>query len=233
MKNLMLISLAVMVSLVQLNAQEETVDTKYIIGGAFSYLHQTNNAINANNFLIGVPNPNTGSYDVESTYSVFSFSPYVGRVITSRWTLGLSLDLRFSKTAIEPAVPTVLNIDFTTTTRQVGFGIFSRYHFNPSKRFQFFLQPYVQYYQTKQEGESNSVVGSKEEAKHLELGITPGILYQIQKHFRMTVRFGGIAYLNGSTELTRLGQNTLEQDFDSFTTNFNLSSLFLGAEWNF
>ncbi len=236
MKNLML-TLVVLANLVQLQAQEETVDTKYIIGGGISYSNQNNNLGTHNNFAIGGYLPGSLDYQYDTNYDVFTFSPYVGSVLTPRWTLGLNLDFGFGKTTVKVAPPTTAELNYTAAIQKIGIGIFSRYHFNPQQQFQFFLQPYLQYYYIKEENKREGDVFSKGASELIELGIRPGILYQIQKHFRMTLRFGGIVYSNGKSVYT---PNDLpnqvqeqEQNFSTFMANFNLSSLVLGAEWNF
>ncbi|MFK8104009.1 MAG: hypothetical protein AB8G15_15860 [Saprospiraceae bacterium] len=236
MKNLLL-TLAVIASLVQLHAQEETLNTKYIVGGGFSYSNQNNNLGSHNNFAVGGHLPGSLDYQYDTDYDVFTFSPYIGRVLTPRWTVGLNLDFGFGKTTVKIAPPTTAQLNYTAAIRQVGIGIFSRYHFNPDQKFRFFLQAYLQYYQTKEDNKREGDFFSEGEAKQVILGMAPSFLYQIQKHFRVTLRFGGIAYSNGRSAYTREVEvnkkQEQEQNFSTFMTNFDLSNLVLGAEWNF
>lgn len=226
--------IVLLLSLVQvIQAQEETKENEWVIGGSTNFLIQNNTypltGLSITSGIGGIYSNTTN--DTKNT--IFAISPYIGKQINTRLLLGLQLDYRLGNYKVEeirvstfPSGPNPI-VDFQRQSNQFGVGIFSRYLFNPTKSFNFFLQPYLEYNMLREEESQGSVVTQEEKVNFIELGIGLGMLYNINDRLRATLRSGGVSYVNGKWEV--LDTNT-ERTFSSLGMSFNLSTIYFGFE---
>ena len=207
-------------------AQEDESFQPVVIGGSLYF----NSA--QNDFIIPLIGPfgtiSPGNSDNPKS-TRFSVRPYLGKQISDRFLAGILLDFslsRYSSTYTQ-GFPQPETIDFKRNSNQYGFGLFTRHSFVPDSRFDFFLQPFAQYFILHEDEFQNSQQTSEEMVNYFALGTDLGILYNINDKWRATLLVGGLRYVNGSWE--RVGTN-LEEDFSSFGLNLNLSSIQIGME---
>ncbi|GEM_PF-1045341 len=232
MKNLTL-TLLFVVLFSGINAQEKVIANKFVLGGSINFISQKNTyplSILDINFGVGSIFSN-GLNDSKNT--IFRFNPYVGRELNPHWIIGLQLSyasqhyraddvLIFS----QPQEPNQ-TADFSRKSQQIGIGSFARYTINPLQRFNFFLQPSVNYNFFRDKTAYDGEVTQKEKANFIEVGVGVGILYQVNDLLRITLRSGGLGYLNGNWEIE---DTEVSRDFSSFSGNLNLSNLSFGVE---
>lgn len=217
-------------SLIQvIHAQEETSQRKFVLGGSINFLIQNNtyplSSLSINSGIGGIYSNSTN----DSKNTSFAVTPYFGFEMNPNTLIGLLLDYR--KGSYEAKDIFVFGqpntTDFERNSNQFGVGMFYRYMFNPEKQFNFFLQPYFEYNSLREEESQNSNIVQKEKASFIELGVGLGLLYNINDRMRATLRTGGINYVNGKWEIV---DTDTKNDFSSFGTNINLSTIFFGFE---
>ncbi|MFT5166169.1 MAG: opacity protein-like surface antigen [Saprospiraceae bacterium] len=230
MKLIKLVLILVMVSLFQImNAQDESSANPIVIGGSLNFLTQNNtypfSSLTINSGIGGIYSNSTN----QTKNFTFSISPYIGKELNQNWLLGIELDYRIGNYKAEDTfVFGQLNtVDFERKSNQIGIGIIIRYILNPEDQFNFYLQPYVEYNILNEEESQDSNVTQEEKANYIELGIGGGILYNINDTWRATIRIGGLNYVNGSWEIV---DTDTGNDFSSFGTNLNFSSIRFGIE---
>ena len=106
--------------------------------------------------------------------------------------------------------------------------MFFRQIINPSNRLVFYVQPYVGYSFVNENTFLNSDLNEEKVVNYYEIGAGFGIMYDITKKFRTTLRSNGFAYAAGSWKNK---DENLTHNFNIFYTNFNLPSLSLGIEY--
>lgn len=228
MKKSPLILLLIIISF-GIEAQEENVANQFILGGSLSFLTQKNA------YPLSILNVNLGSGGFfsnnlnDSKNTIFRINPYVGKELNAHWILGLQLGLSTQNYRVEdalffgPSGP----VDFSRKSYQVALGIFARYIVNPVQRFNFFLQPSIQNNFFRENTAYDGEVTEKEKASFIEVGIGVGMLYKINDRFRVTLRSGGLNYINGKWEIL---DTDISRKFSSFGGNLNLSNLSFGVE---
>lgn len=209
-------------------AQEDTFDGRYVVGGGFNFISQKNyfpSDFVSRTLPLGVFSNSTDPV----RFTFFSFSPYVGKEIHSRLLLGSSLfysrDYNYSE--LERSWQLPIREIFESLTQQVGLTLFSRHTFNPDNAFQFFAQPSLGYYFSTGKVDIDSVTEIERQAYYLEVDLGLGMLYNINKRLRATLRAGGLSYING--EWKNISDNT-KNSFSSFSSNFRLSNFTWGLE---
>jgi len=118
-------------------------------------------------------------------------------------------------------------IDFKRDANDVGFGLFARYSFMPENKFDFFLEPYAQYFIVNEKEYIDDELNSEEKANYIAVGSDLGVIYNLNDRWRAILRIGGLRYINGSWETDG---TTEGNDFSSFGLNVSLASLGLGVE---
>jgi len=211
------------------NAQETEIVNKVILGGSFNLLTQKNTypltGLSINSGIGGIYSNSTD----DTKNKTFAITPYIGKEINPKLFVGLQFDYRIGRYKAERAIifgqPN--SVDFERNSNQIGFGIFTRHILNPHSKFNFFIQPYLEYNLLSEQETQNSNVTQEEKANYFEIGAGLGILYSVNSDIRATLRTGGLNYINGKWEIK--GTDTAK-DFSSFGTNFNLSSIYFGLE---
>ena len=228
MKKLTLILLFIII-FQGLNAQEEEISNKFVLGGSINFSTQ-NNAYPFSPFSIisGIGGIYSNSLN-EVKNANFAISPYFGQEINSHWLAGVQLDFR---RAIFRAKDSFVNGqigtgEFERKSRQIGFGVFARYMFNPENKFIFFLQPSFEYNSLKEDEYFQSELNQEEKASFIEGRINIGVVYNINDKFRATLRTGGLLFVDGKWE--ELDSDN-EKEFSSFTASLNLSNISFGFE---
>ncbi len=225
-------SLFMTVLFLGIQAQEETIANRFILGGSINFVSQKNSvplaalSINSGVGILFADNTN------ESKNTVLSLSPYLAKEVNANWLVGIQLNYRLDNYTAEDAFsfgqpsPT----DFNRKTNSFGFGLFSRYTLNPEQRFHFFLQPFLGYNLLSEDTKNNDVLVQEETANYFEAGVGLGFLYPINSKFRATLRTGGINYVNGKWKVK---DTEIDKGFSSFGLNLNLSTVFIGVEMRF
>jgi len=216
-----------------MNAQEKERSNKFVLGGSISFYSQKNTyPLSISNLTFGVGGSFSNSTD-DSKNTIFRFNPYLGRELNPHWIIGLQLSYAGQHyraedvmNFVQPQEPIQL-VDFSRKSNQIGIGTFARYTINPQQRFNFFLQPSVNYNFFGVDIAYNGEVTQEEKASFIQVGIGVGILYQVNDLLRITLRSGGISYINGSWEIQ---DTNISKDFSSFSGNLSLTSLSFGVE---
>jgi len=226
MKKLTLIALLISIFQVA-NAQEVEIGNKMILGGSMNFVIQNNLDLPLV-LLTGTIFPYYSSNDTKST--VFAISPYFGKEITPRLTVGLQGSYSIGNYIFYDAfLPSPSNpVDIENNSSQIGIGVFSRHILNPDNKFNFFIQPYFQYNILNSKRNEGTSTPFEEKASYFQIGAGMGVLYNINDRFRATLSAGGLSYLNGKSE--RKGAHNKEKAFSSFRTNISLSTIYFGLE---
>lgn len=216
----------------EIKAQESLVNKSYVLGGSMNLTVQ-NNALPLSSITILVSNGgiySNSTSDLKSTN--FSFSPYVGKQLNEHFLVGLQLDYRLSnyKTLASFVLGQPTDIRYERESNNIGFGFYSRYVVNPNNKFNFYLQPFVDYNLNNQKEFRDDVKFQEENARFVELGISAGILYNINEKLRATVGTGGLYFVYGNWEIL---ETNVDKNFSSFGTNINFSNLYFGMEYLF
>lgn len=173
---------------------------------------------------------------IESKSANFSFSPYIGSEVSENWIIGgrgaISIsNQEFSDFGFfDPNTGQFLMDDQKNTITTYGIGIFARYTFNPDKPFNVFLQPAVDYSQTKNTTKSQGDTFSERETSFIEVGVTPGISWKLSDKIALLASIGALSYRSGKNKDNILD---VEQDFSNFGGRFNLSNFSFGIEFRF
>ena len=205
------------------------VSNKFILGGSIGFSTQQNglpfsSVGNSSNVIATYTSPND-----ESRRTSISFSPYLGREINPKVIWGVNLHLRYNyygdRDYIFPSEP---EPDlFEITTHQFGLGVFMRYTFNPTHKFNLFMQPFIEYNSSKREQYFKNESTFKETSQFMNVGLVVGGLYNINEKFRATLRAGILSLLNGTWKEEYINR---EGNFTALSANLNLSSLRFGFE---
>lgn len=208
-----------------LNAQEEEITNKYVLGGTINFSTQNNaypfSTFSVNSGIGGIFS--SSSNDIKNAN--FAISPYIGKEINSHWVGGIQIDLRRAIFKFRNAQSS--SGEFERKSSQIGFGIFARYMFNPENKFVFFLQPSLEYNALKEEEYFQSELDQESKSKFIEARINLGVVYNINEKFRLILRAGGLFFVDGKWEEIDTDN---EIEFSSFSANLNLSNIFFGFE---
>lgn len=210
-----------------LNAQE--IESKFIIGGSMNFLLQNNTyPLSSLSIISGIGGIYSNSTN-DTKNTTFAITPYFGKEISQKLFVGLQLDYRIGKYKAEDTFVfgQSNSIDFERNSNQIGIGVFTRHILNPNNQFSFFIQPYLEYNFLDEEELQDSNVIQEQKANYFELGAGLGVLYNINKNVRATLRTGGLNYVNGKWEIK---DTDTEKDFSSFGMILNLSTIFFGFE---
>ena len=230
MKNKKLTFTILLLSILQvLQAQETESNSRFFLGGS-TYFRTQNNTYPLSTLSI---NSATGGIFSNSTNETkntdFAITPYFGKEISQKFFMGLLLDYRVGKYKAESTFllgqPDV--VDFERNTNQIGIGVFTRHILNPNNQFNFFIQPYLEYNLLNEEELQDSSRTQEETAQFFELGAGLGVMYNFNNKIRVTLRTGGLNYVNGKWEIK---DTDTEKKFSSLSTNFNVSSISFGFE---
>jgi len=225
-----LILFALLITMCQAtNAQEETTSSKFVLGGSMNFIVQNNtypiSTLSIGSGIGGIYSSNVN--DVKNTR--FSVTPYFGKEINPHLILGIQLD--YQKGNYEAADAFTFSepnpVDFERNSNQIGMGVFARYILNPDKKVNFYFQPYFEYNSLKEKELFDGSISQEEKATFIEMGVGLGVLYNINDKIRMTLRTGGLLFIDGKWEVL---DSDIEKEFSSFSTNINLSTIFFGAE---
>jgi hypothetical protein len=211
------------------NAQESANTNKLILGGSLNFITQNNaypiSLLLSNQVIDGLYFSNASN----AKNTVFSIAPYFGKEISPRLMAGVQLNYRVGKYTAERTLifNQPLLVDYENNSTQFGVGIFTRHILNPRNQFNLFIQPYAAYNLLTEKSLQDGKLSQEDRANYVELGAGAGALYNINDKIRVTVRTGGLNYINGKWEVknTNIGEN-----FSSFGANLNLSSISFGFE---
>jgi len=216
-----------------INAQEKTPTNKFVLGGSMSFLTQKNTVpLSILDFNFGIGSIFSNSFN-DTKNTTFRFNPYFGKELNPNWILGLELNYahqnyKAKDTPVVTQPPNVQTRDFNQKSNQIGIGIFGRYTINPQNNFNFFLEPSINYHFFGEESTFDDDLFQEETAGFIEVGAGVGVLYQVNDLLRITLRSGGLRYINGNWEIK---DSDISKDFSSFSGNLSLSNLSFGVEF--
>jgi hypothetical protein len=228
MKNLLAI-LSLLLFYGNLNAQSDETLRQLFAGGSVSFSFQKNQVPYIGTIL-GIPGAIYSSNPNDSrTYSVY-FSSNFGKEINQHWSVGLKLLYRNNTNKSETPVTFMSSVlvDTKRTSHQIGTGFFARYIFNPSKKFNFFLQPFIDINTATENSKTDNNTTSDRKVNYLTFGSDAGLLYNINEKFRVTVTVGGLSFAAGKWK------NLLNDDsnnFFIFNSSFRSSAIYFGGEF--
>lgn len=216
-----------LILLPSLRAQDET-PRPLVIGGGFSFTHQTNAFPSARFYYI--PGPifisNTGE---DSKSTSFAISPYIGKTLSPHVLAGIQLGLSTFRYSDDdaPVFPLPDPVALLRKSSIVDIGLFARYTFNPGQTFGLFVQPSAAYAFQHDEEHYDGISQQEVKIRVAEFSAGAGLLYQLTDHTRLTVRTGGISFATGHQTTDN---NVTRHLFSVWNANFNLSSLYFGLE---
>ncbi len=202
-------------------AQEVTNKSKsFILGGSVNFSLQKNSIpFRSQLFLIGNESDSKSSY--------FNASSYIGNQINHHLALGIAVDFFASKYTYNAIDENGEKDMYEQKSNQYGFNIFGRYAFYPEKTFDFYVQPYAGYNLIHNYYEFSFDKNEDNVASYFKVGFGIGMLYNINNSWRLTIKSGGINYINGSWKAT---ETAPKEKFSEFQTSLNLSSFSFGIE---
>lgn len=230
MKKLLLMFILISMSFF-ISAQEDVKYNQYFIGGSFNFSIQNNYIPSTQALLVLPPNVIVSNSFSDSKYTTFSFSPSFGKELSNKLFVGVNAGYGYSQsktTRTNFIIETADTIKIKSNTNQFNIGIFSRHIINPANALQFYFQPYINYYFTNEKLYVDTDVNSNDDVKYLSVGSGCGLLYQLNRKMRATLRTGGLAYTTGKSK-EKLTNKT--NDFSHFGLNFSLSSIYIGFEY--
>lgn len=207
--------------------QEDSIVNKYFMGGTISFSIK-NNYAPPTRLLLGLPYGTHSSSTDEFKNTVFNFTPYIGKELNSKLFVGANLGISLAQLKTINSNFTSQPRNIKTNSRILKIGLFFRQIINPSNRLVFYVQPYVGYSFVNENTFLNSDLNEEKVVNYYEIGAGFGIMYDITKKFRTTLRSNGFAYAAGSWKNK---DENLTHNFNIFYTNFNLPSLSLGIEY--
>ncbi len=223
MKKLTLIlALATLFQVAYAQVETETHHNKNILGGGFSF-YTSNNDIFYLSPIIAFSN-------TDSKTTSFGFSPYFGREITTHTTLGLKVNynnMNIKKYKNRYSQP---QHNSKISSNELGIGIFARYTFNPENVANLFVEPYFSYNKVNSKNKNENILTREYDVNYVRLGIDAGVLYNVSKIIRVSLRIGVADYVNGSRMLSSQHNDNESNDFSHFSTALNLSNVFFGFE---
>jgi len=228
MKNISLIVLIILYAQ-SIHAQESEADHSFILGGSVSFSIQTNNTPFS---IFPVSLPVGGIYTVgleNAQTSHLLLTPYIGKQLNERWLVGM--DLRYQSRNYEARdvfFPDPAPVDIRQVSRGVGVGLFARYSFMSVTKFDFYIQPFTQYFTVNDKEFIEEELENENNANYIAAGSDLGITYNISDHWRATLRIGGLRYINGSWKDVETSEGN---DFSSFGLSASLANLGLGVEY--
>lgn len=214
-------------------AQEATQNHNYIAGGTMNFLYQKNAYPLSNIGIstgIGTIYSNTLN-DFNNT--VFGIQPYVGKVVSPKWTLGLKIDYTIQRYKAFDAVIIVGGsmsgvFDVSQNSNQIGGGLFARYTFNPQQRLNIYLQPAASYNFYNLKYGIDNELRTTEQTNYLLVNADVGLLYGITERLNVNLRLGALNFLTGRRKIEDMD---VVNSFSSFNANFRLSNLSFGMEF--
>lgn len=218
-----------------LNAQDaEAYQNKFVLGGSVNFSTQNNYIYPLGLNFIPVGGVHSGSSE-DYKQTRFSLSPYIGKELNQNNLVGVSFHVVVEKSeATDVGIifePAPVPLDRTTDNLQFGIELFSRHQVLDFGSIGFYLQPYLGYNiaNTKDKYDVSSY-DREIKTTYFNIGSRLGLLYNATDKLRFTLSSSGLSYINGKWEEVNSENGN---DFNSFQTNLNLSSTYLGIELRF
>ncbi len=217
-----------------LSAQTEIQSNNLVAGGSVNFYVQQNLLPSSSVILNGGLNEIYSTSASNRKTTRLYLSPYFAKEVSTRWLLGLQLQYSFDRSTAEGIISNNLGqldtFNLKQTENGYGVGLFGRYTFNPENRFQVYLQPAVNYSFVNEVNHRDEIVTGEAESYAFGIVTSLGVLYEISDQFSLTSRFGAIGYTTGQWTDKDSDES---QNFNSFSTTLNLTSLYFGFEYRF
>ena len=228
MKNL-LILLTLLISFGNLHAQSDDFDGAILLGGYFNFTIQKKQVPYLGTTL-GIQGASYSSRPTDARSTDLSISPIFGKEFSQHWALGVKLNYRNSTYKSE-TTPTfgdfTLFVYAKRTSHQIGTGFFARYTFNPEQKLNFFLQPYFDLNSATEVYKVDNDLRDNDKINYLQIGTNGGLLYNLNKKFRITATMAGLSFSTGKWK------DLIADDMDNFfvfNTRIRVSSISFGIE---
>ena len=209
--------------------QDTGKDEKMILGGSANFLTQNNTFPLSSSAIIPLGSGIYSNSTSEIRVTTLAISPYWGMEINSRFhgAVQLTYGLRRYKSDDATVVGQVTTVDFERNSNLFGVGLFTRHIINPGGQFVFFIQPYIGYSFASEQEIQDSFVTQEGRTRYLELDVGAGLLYNINDKARLILRTGGLNFISGKWEVL---DTDIGKEFNSFSSNINLATIFFGFE---
>ncbi|MBK9103216.1 MAG: hypothetical protein IPL92_01260 [Saprospiraceae bacterium] len=226
-------SFAVLLFFTHILSAQTSDNAKDMVAGGYLSFNTQHNTIPIPLFNIaGIPGFLYSSRDSELTDTYFNFTSYVGKEVSPHWLLGIQLVYameRYKAFDVETFGQTD-TVDLRRNDNQYGLGLFGRFMINPESKFIAFIQPNLNFsYVSGRDFRDETETGGQN-TYSFSLGASGGVLYEISDHFRLTSRIGVLSFTAGHWEDTESDEGN---NFTSFGTTLNFSSLSFGFEYKF
>jgi hypothetical protein len=166
---------------------------------------------------------------VDNGYSVY-LSPIIGKQLNSKTMFGLNPFVAISK-GTRPSNTQKI----TSKIQEYGLGFFSRHKIKEFGKFNFFLEPNINF-RVGHYVRNNSILTDSYETtyKQLEMKVSPVLSYNLSPRFRFLSRLGGIRYHYQKSDDKDNQLFLLNQENQSyFNLDFGIRSITFGAEFLF
>lgn len=228
-----ILSVVVFVSFAHLLTAQADADSKNLVAGGYLSFNTQHNTIPIPLISIAsIPGYIYSSRDSELTDTYFNFTSYIGKEVSPHWLLGTQLVYameRYKAFDVETFGQTD-TVDIRRKDNQYGLGLFGRFMINPESKFIAFIQPYLNFSYVSERDFIDEVQTGGQNTYSFSLGTSGGVLYEISDHFRLTSRIGVLGFTAGHWEDTESDEGN---NFASFGTTLNFSSLSFGFEYKF
>lgn len=214
-----------------LMAQESDIENsrkQIFLGGSINF--NTNNG-GSPLFITSLPASLSTLQITGSRTTNFSISPYIGGVQNEHWDFGIGFGISVNKTT-DLATGNVLSsqiLFFDQTTSGFSFYTFGRYKLNPNNKVKFFLQPNIGVGLTSRsiDFQDNSTQANDDNYAQANIGVSAGILYEVNSRFRLLANLGNFSALIGKHTIS---DTDFSENYNSVGLNFGTSSLRIGGE---
>ena len=224
MKNLLYLSIFLLISFGTAIAQDNVPNHKYVIGGNLNIARYTYN--NPNVITLPTRFLNTANYDNR----FFSAAFHIGRKVSKNGiagTIGL-FEYTTNRTFLYSLnlEPTIENYKSIT----LGFGIFYRRLFNLDYGFQLYTQPSLLISKYKSTNGSSVLYlhGKDRKNNSMDIRINFGIRYNVSSRWNILVNIWDINYQNKKETRERTKREETRLDF-----SFDIRNISLGGEFLF
>ncbi len=210
------------------NIKEESKN--YFVGGNIGFTSQKNP--NFSSPIISVPGITPFIvFGNTSKRTNYNFSIYIGKNLTKNWSGAINMSYS-SSLSITDNFSSVngMPLEIENQVRGIDFGVFTRYTFATDNKLQFYLQPFLRYSLGNQDLLQDGLELSAQESNSINLGFSVGALYDINDKWRIILTSSAMTYRTGTWNVSG---SDLDNNFSTFDTFINLSSLRFGGEYIF
>ena len=174
------------------------------------------------------------TYNFDDKNLTLQFTPGFSYFIKDNWAIGTSISFSLNSNNDNSNYQTSVNYSYKNTYTNYYIGLNTQYYINRSDKFKLFIQGGLGYsYMVDKEERSNNTPSTQyTHYNTYSIGIHPGVVYFVNKHFGITSYLGSITY-NYETTKNISTSNDYHNNHNSFVLGFNLTTLRLGVRYCF